>query len=354
VDPKVRLAALERQRAEIDAQIDAVRSGSDATLDETAIRERYAQATETARSLLADLRGVEENLRALDRQVRRLATTWEGPRGAFLDAVFGSTHEIGASDQGRSWQAMWEHLLSSRQREELAELLTAVRDVVALGGQQDDLATLLRHDLFVAAEATQRVVASLSAQLRRFLDEQSWSEGRRIHSVIRAALTAALERRDDDVRDAGSEVLTLGARISLPLERPLHTIRDGGTFDSTITAEDATAEGDTLMDLLALQHIDIQALRDAVDRTVATHGGNATLRQIVEEHPLTDGLAELIGYLQVGDDGAVVVTDSTESVTWTDADHVVRTATLPVVLFSSTTSALPLRGAAPIDDELVG
>jgi hypothetical protein len=103
-----------------------------------------------------------------------------------------------------------------------------------------------------------------------------------------------------------------------------------------------------------LQHIDIQALRDAVDRTVATHGGHATLRQIVEEHPLTDGLAELIGYLQVGDDGAVVVTDSTESVTWTDADHVVRTATLPVVLFSSTTAAVPLRVAAPIDDELVG
>lgn len=353
-DPQVRLAALERQRVEIEAQIDAVRAGSDATLDDTAIRERYEQATETAQSLLADLRGVEENLRALDRQVRRLATTWEGPRGAFLDAVFGSTHEIGASDQGRSWLAMWEHLLSSRQREEMTELLTAVHEVLALDGRRADLDTLLRHDLFVAAEATQRVVASLSAQLRRFLDEQSWSEGRRIHSVIRFALTAALELRDGDVRDAGSEVPALGARISLPLERPLHTLRDGGTFDSTITAEDAVADGDALMELLALQHIDIRALREAVDHTVAAHGGHATLRQVVEEHPLTDGLAELIGYLQVGDDAAVVVADSTESVTWVDADNVVRTATLPVVLFSSTTAAPLLRVDAPVDEELVG
>jgi len=62
-DPEVRLAALQRQRAEIDAQVNSIRSGGDEGLDDTAIRERHDQALATARELLADLREVEENFR---------------------------------------------------------------------------------------------------------------------------------------------------------------------------------------------------------------------------------------------------------------------------------------------------
>jgi len=150
-DPDVRLAALQRQRAEVNEQIDALRSGTASGLDDTAIRERYAQAVATARELLGDLRQVEENFRGLDREVRRQATTWSGPRGEFLKMVFGTTAEIGASDQGRSWSAFWEHMTSHRQREELDELLAAVNDVPALAGVGDQVGQLLREELFSAA-----------------------------------------------------------------------------------------------------------------------------------------------------------------------------------------------------------
>lgn len=328
-DPAVRLAALQRQRSEIDAQIDAIRSGADTGLDNTGIRERYAQATSTARELLADLREVEENFRGLDRDVRRRATTWDGPRGAFLEAVFGSTAEIGASDQGRSWNAFWEHMLSAQQRDELDELLAAVAGIPALAEVADQIANLLRVDLFTAAEATQRTVASLSAQLRRFLDEQSWSEGRRIHEIIRTTLSAALGVRDGDVRGLVSELPATRADVALPLERPLYTLKTAATLDTDVTAPD----GDTLLDLLELNHIDLTALRAAVADTVARRGGHATLGQVIADHPLTDGLAELVGYLQLPDAGALFLGDRREQVTWTDATGRVREADLPVVLF---------------------
>lgn len=342
VDPSVRLAALERQRAEIDTQIDAIRTGNEPGLDDTAIRERYTQAIGTARELLADLREVEENFRALDRDVRVRATTWDGPRGEFLATVFGTTAEIGASDQGRSWKAFWEHLLSARQQAELEELLTAVAQIPTVRSDRDQVADLLQVDLVTAAEATQRTVASLSAQLRRFLDEHSWSEGRRIHDIIRGTLATALTARNIATGLLpGAEIPTLRVDLALPLERPLYTARVAATLDSDAAAENEPEPVDALEDLLDLSHIDLDRLRGSVTETVTAYGGAATLGQVVGAHPLTDGLAELVGYLQISETSARIVADRHEEVRWTDATGRQRQADLPLVLFGADPEPAP-------------
>jgi hypothetical protein len=330
---------LQRQRSEIDAQIEAIRSGSAEGLDDTAIRERHDQALATARELLADLREVEENFRELDRDVRRRATSWDGPRGEFLATFFGTTEEIGASDQGRSWRAFWEHLLSSSQQAELDQLLGVLPTLRALADQDAHaLNTLLRTDLIVAAEATQRTVASLSAQLRAFLDEQTWAEGRRINAAIRKALTAALEvSADPNSRIPGTEVTDLRIDIGMPLDRPLYTPRSEAVFetrqqDDEVDADELDAALDELLDL---SYVDIAALRDSVESAVAEHGGAASLSQVVQRNPLTEGLAELVGYLQVAETSARVLPDAQESVDWTDPDGRHRQADLPLVLFQA-------------------
>lgn len=349
-DPEIRLAALQRQQAEIDAQIASIRSGGDEGLDDTAIRERHDQAVATARELLADLREVEENFRELDRDVRRRATTWDGPRGEFLATVFGSTQEIGASDQGRSWRAFWEHLLSSSQQVELDDLLALLPSLGALAGHDSNaLSTLLRTDLIVAAEATQRTVASLSAQLRAFLDEQTWSEGRRINAAIRKVLTAAMDvATDPSRRPSGAESTDLRADINLPLERPLYTPRSESTFD----ADQQTDEIDTdviesaLDELLDLSFIDVQRLRAGVEEVVADHGGIASLSQVLTRYPLNDGLAELVGYLQVAEYGARIVGEDQDSVDWTDREGRHRRADLPLILFEDRDEDLMAEPAA--------
>lgn len=339
-DPAVRLAALTRQRAEIDAQIAAVEADNEPSLDPTAIRERYAQAVGTARELLTDLREVEENFRDLDRDVRRRATTWDGPRGEFLESVFGSTTEIGASDQGRSWKAFWEHLLSARQQAELRELLELLPTLEALtedgnfrAGQLDDL---LRIDLMVAADSTQSTVASLSAQLRRFLDEQTWSEGRRINNAMRTALAAALDIRDQTARP-GHDVADLSPDISMPTERPLYTLREPVEINTDEDLDD-TIEGlltglGGLEDLLDLTWIDVEGIRARIASVRDDYGGTATLRQVIEDHPLADGLAELVGYLQVADTDARIIADRDEIIAWTDQTGHQRRAQVPLILY---------------------
>jgi hypothetical protein len=348
-DPDVRLAALHRQRAEIDEQIAALRAGTADGLDATAIRERYAQAVSTARELLGDLREVEENFRDLDREVRRQATTWSGPRGEFLKMVFGVTAEIGGSDQGRSWSAFWEHMTSQRQRDELDELLAAVNGVPALGGVGDQVGQLLREELFSAAGDTQRTVASLSAQLRRFLDERSWTETRRIHEAIKSALAAAMRVGDGELRESASELPGMGADLALPLERPLYTPRVHARLDTSLAESKDDEPLEALVDLFDISHIDLAALRDAVAATIASYGGHASLAQVVAAHPLAEGLAELIGYLQVADDGATLVTDRRERIAWIDAEGRRRQADVPLVLFGDSTHLTPVPAGAAAD-----
>ena len=91
------------------------------------LRERFLQAIDTARALLADFRQVEQNFRDLDRRVRERVAGWEGSRADVLEEVFGQRDSIAESDQGRSFRAFWDFLMSPAHQGELSELLECFR-----------------------------------------------------------------------------------------------------------------------------------------------------------------------------------------------------------------------------------
>lgn len=116
-DPAARVEQLERQRAELQNEIERVKSGRTGPMDETQIRERYFEISDTARRLLSDFRQVEENFRRLDGETRERIALSTQSKGALLDDIFGATDHIRQSDQGKSFDAFWEFLMSpQRQR----------------------------------------------------------------------------------------------------------------------------------------------------------------------------------------------------------------------------------------------
>jgi hypothetical protein len=329
VDPAARLDALMRQRAEIDDRIAALEAGTDAGLDDTAVRERYAQVVDTARALLRDMRAVEAGMRDLDRRVRAQATTWDGPRGELLAAVFGTQASIAQSDEGRSWQAFWEHLLSRSATAELNSLLEELSAIEAIGDRASQAQVLLRTDLFHAAEATQRALASVSAQLRRFLDDQHWAEARRVDALIRDVLAVGLAAVGQDPSFGQAELDDVRIPITLPIDRPLYLPRATSELDPH-APEVGRADDADLADLFEAFGIDVAALSTRIDEVVSAHGG-ATLGQVIAEHPLDSGLAELLGYLQALPDSADRDLARHERVPWTNDEGVTRIATIPVI-----------------------
>lgn len=103
-----------------------------------------------------------------------------------LDEIFGDRDAIMSSDQGRSFRAFWDFLMSAARQDELGTLLERVFELDAvLTLAPDRRLKRIHHDWLAAGEVTQRTVARLSEQLRRYLDDQALLENRRIMTLIR-------------------------------------------------------------------------------------------------------------------------------------------------------------------------
>ena len=194
-NPAARLADLERRRAVIDAEIAQLKAGDVVLADEVTQRDRYQQFARTARELLSDFRQVEANFRDLDRDLREQIALWEGSKGELLDDLFTNRRGITDSDQGRSFRAFYDLLLSSEKQAELTDLLARLHAIDAISDLDPRLARV-HYDWIDASERTQRTVRQLSEQLRRFLDDQVWLENRRVFDLLRSIEANAVTLRE--------------------------------------------------------------------------------------------------------------------------------------------------------------
>ena len=328
VEPAVRLAELRRRREELDAEISAAESGVVKVLDPTGVRDRYQQLSATARELLSDFREVEENFRLLDRAAREKIAGWEGSKGELLADLVGSRSEIAGSDQGRSFQAFYDFLLSEARQAELSELLAKVSALQTIDA--DRRIRGIHHDWSEAADRAQRTVRQISEQLRRFLDDQVWLENRRVLDLVRAVESVALELRDNPP-GFGLEVDQPGVEIALPFERPLYQPPAAVAVESQIHTE--TVDVDT--DLLFTQTFIDQARLADIIRSALPENSSALLSDVIAMHPIEQGAAEIVGYLALNDDDVTVELDDSDQtlIEYCDPDNpdVTKRARLPKV-----------------------
>jgi Protein of unknown function (DUF3375) len=333
-DPAAKVGELRRQQRLLEEEIARIEAGQVTVLDQSAVRDRYQQFAAMARELLADFRQVEENFRTLDRRLREKVTGWQGSKGDLLDDVLGSRESITGSDQGRSFQAFYDFLLSSARQQELSDLLNQVHE---LSGNADSDPRLrhVHHDWLQAAEAAQRTVRQLSEQLRRFLDDQVWFENRRVIDLLRDIEARALALRDEGTAGLVMELDAVAPELRLPMERPLYTPSRRARVDSD-PVRPATSDDETDPSALFEQvYVDPDLLRGNV-RAALRDRPRIGLVDLVKQEPLSHGLAELVTYLSLCDDTFETDCDETtrDQVAWTDPDGRVRTATLPRITFT--------------------
>ncbi|MDR2613879.1 MAG: DUF3375 domain-containing protein [Candidatus Accumulibacter sp.] len=336
-DPERRLAELRKKRDEIDEQIARVVADDMPLLEDTAIKDRFLQFQQLARELLNDFREVEHNFRQLDRKVRERITLWEGAKGALLDEIMGERDAIADSDQGKSFRAFWDFLMSSRRQEELSERLDRVLQLPAVAALQPDVRTRRVHyDWLEAGEHTQRTVAQLSQQLRRFLDDRAWLENRRIMDLLRGIERKAQHLREAPPPGVFMELDDLGADVELPMERPLFTPAVKPVLsDRAVPADD---EGIDPAALFEQAVVDKERLVRHI-RHALQDRAQITLRELVAGQPLQQGLAELIAYLRLGEETFRSTRDEgvIDPIGWQTADadgrRHTRNARLPRVIF---------------------
>jgi hypothetical protein len=336
LDPRARIAELKRRKADIDVEIANISAGRLELMDPTQVRERYLQMVATARELLADFRAVDNNFRALDRQVREQIATWDGSKGELLQAIFGQRDLISETDEGKSFRAFWDLLMSPSRQDELSRLLDKVLALAPVRALEPDARVRrIHYDWLEAGEVTQRTVARLSGQLRRYLDDQAWLENRRIMQLIRDIEQRALAQRGQiDERAVFMELDEPSPALALAMDRVLYN----PPFKPRITQR-IIDDGGVTIDAHALfeqVYVDQVRLMANIRRALQTRR-QVSLAALTQEYPLEQGLAELATYLKLAtsDTQAAIDDNQTETVSWTDERGHARQATLPLIIYAA-------------------
>lgn len=330
-DKEKRIERLLKQQEEIREELERVLTGEIELLDSTQIKERFFQIEELSRALLRDFSEVEHNFRTLDRETRDTIVRLEGSRAEVLDAIFGAADVIRESEQGKSFAAFLEFLMSIERQEELDVLLRAVRELDAvreLG--PDPFLTGVKGGLMEGSEKVMETQRRLSSQLRRFLEDQGRREHRRIGRMIHS-----LEQKFLDLRDRGdpagfsSDLPSLAAELGIP-SRPLHT--PALAVKPVSSLDEASGEAVPLTALLANEFVDERELRSRVRRCLESVP-EVTLGEVARQFPVRQGVAEIVGYMKLAASDRGTIDESKEEVITVTDDDGSRLVRLPEITF---------------------
>lgn len=333
-DPQARITELNRRRNEIDAEIERICDGDISLLNDTALRDRFQQFLQLARDLLADFREVEHNFRTLDRQVRERIALWDGAKGELLEEIMGQRDTIADSDQGKSFRAFWDFLMSQSRQEELTQLLEHVLTLPPVAEMQPEpRLRRVHYDWLEAGEHTQRTVARLSQQLRRFLDDQAWLENRRIMDILHDIEGRALAVREEAPSGNFIELAEASTTVELPMERPLYR---PPVKPQIVDIELEEGEADVDVAALFKQVVVDRAELSRYIRQALQERSQISLAELVARHPLRQGLSELLAYLQLagGRTDTAVDEETVEFIEWQMEDGSCRRVRLPRIIFA--------------------
>lgn len=339
-DIETRLAQLEKQRDTIQREIDAIRTtGEVARYTTTQLKERFLQASEVARQLLRDFAAVERNFRTIARTVQEAQLQPDARKGAVVGSVLDADMQLKESDEGRSFYAFWEFLMSPSKQDELRALLDAIYRIPELQEVSHDN-RLLRQLTRRLLDAGEKIVQSnhrLAEQLRRMLDERNIAERRRVRELIAEIKQAAFRLANDPPEDVAFFELEGLPDVQLVMEKGLWEPSEPVAFSAQpVSIGQADARDIDLARLYSQFVVDETRLRRRID-TLLEERPQLTLAEVVAAHPVEQGLSEIIAYLSVANRDPRHAIDEAQSeriVLGSPNDGIEPTVlTLPLVLF---------------------
>lgn len=306
-DPQERIDALEKRRREIDQEIARIKAEGLAPVSATQVRERFHLIEDTARSLLSDFRQIESNFRQLDKHTRTRIATSDQPKGLLLAEIFTDHDVIWDTDEGQSFRAFWEFMLSLPRK---TELETLIRQILAMEevrseGEGSTLAGF-SYALLEAGNRVYRTVQKLVEQLRGYLNEQTHLENRRIMEVIREIEKSLVDVRSSPPTGDFAAVADVKTAINLPMLRGLYArIKPVAMDDAVVQTGEHTEAPD---EAVLAEYVDEERLRDRIHEALSSRS-QVSLPQILEQFPLEKGLAEILTYFKLASDDSRALID---------------------------------------------
>lgn len=301
-DYATRIKELEEKKNQIEKEIEEVKQGKMDVLDDRQIKEQYFLIEETAKNLLADFRQVEQNFRELDRKFRQKIITTSQVKGKVLEELFQQQNNLLETDQGKSFIAFWEFLLSQSKQEEFEKLINEVMAIPVVQKVKNENFNIgnVRNNLIEAGDKTKKSTNSLLEQLRKYLEHKSFFENKRIYDNIQEALKIISKNEDKDFSKLDlmqfDDVINLDLILAHGWEIRGFKAPEKIKFANNNPEEGKnTGENNQLFEQF---EISMAELKDNI-KVALKNKSHVSFTDFVKEFEIKKGVAEIVAYVEI-------------------------------------------------------
>ena len=221
-DREKRLELLRQKKEDIERQIESLEMGEEIEVyEDYQIEPRYNSLNKLAKELLSDFKEVDDNFKEIIKQIYKHQTDNEGKKN-ILNYIFDAYAELKDSQQGKSFYAFWEFLLSSelqKEWDELTDLLYNTLDKRNIDSKDMFLKDIKKH-LFDAGEKVSKTNDRMSEKLSQIIinNNSKIQATKQVINDIKKLLLNTTQNKERNNASLSYEVVEL----NLPLERQLN------------------------------------------------------------------------------------------------------------------------------------
>ncbi|MEM7181372.1 MAG: DUF3375 domain-containing protein [Spirochaetota bacterium] len=302
-DKEKRLQELGKQKEEIEAEIHKIEStGEIETFDDYQIRSRLTDLTRSARELLSDFKEVQDNFDHITRELYRKHANPEYSKESILSLTFDALDSLKETDQGRSFYAFYEFLISRSYQEEwegLVERLYAALEAKNIS-YEDLFLKKIKTYLYRNGQKVYTANDRLANKLSKIISEKEIQERVQVKKTIGRIKELYMQISGVDTKPKYGMHLQDLAAVNLFMDKKIN-LRNVDTPEIFMPPQkEVTSFADTLGFDMFLQ-------KPAVDRKVLLQNvlsllqeqTQVSLQYVIERYPLQYGLSEILGYFSL-------------------------------------------------------
>ena len=201
-DPEARIAELERQKAQIDEEIAAIRrDGEVKTYEDYQIKSRMDDVVRLTNELMGDFKEVEDNFRAITKEIYERQAQRTFTKGTLLGYAFDSVDRLKESDQGKSFYTFWAFLMNESEQSNLRNLVEQSISALEERGlpTNDRFLRRIKGLLHAAGQKVLEQNDQLGEKLSRVIAEKDSAENKKSRQTIQEIRLMALALSDKEL-----------------------------------------------------------------------------------------------------------------------------------------------------------
>ena len=303
-DKEKRLQLLENKKLEIEQQIQRLKMGEDVKVfEEYEIVPRFNDLTKLAKELLSDFKEVDDNFKAIIKEIYQKQMDSSLKKGKILQYTFDALDELKESSQGKSFYAFWEFLLSPDLQDEWKELVQELYQTLEEKNidVSDAFLKNMKQHLYDSGRKVYKTNDKMAEKLSRIIREKEASKTEIIKNIIQEIKNLLIDVNKRKLKPTFSFEVETDIDINIPFERKL-TFEQSEEIEYKQKPQAAITNLDdfeNLSKVFNFSAIDKNEIRKRI-KNVLKEKSQTTILDVVEyQGEILKGLPEVFGYIGV-------------------------------------------------------